>query len=116
MAAFADDPQVQRSMAKAAFRLRAFAAGINAIGVTQRQVMETIESECMAFQNLLQELVGEQQQWIQAKMAPLQAAQEQAFAELTAEIRQPHDQLKDNLAAHSFERPNDLEEWKGWRG
>jgi len=84
VAAIADDPQVQRSMAKAAFRLRAFAAGINAIGVAQRQVMETIESECAAFQNLLKELVGEQQQWMQAKMAPLQAAQEQAFASRTA--------------------------------
>ena len=113
MAAFADDPQVQRSIAKAAFRLRAFAAGINAIGVTQRQVMETIESECAAFQNLLKELVGEQQQWIQAKMAPLRAAQEQAFAELTAEIQQSHDQLKDNLAAHGFDPPNDLQEWEG---
>jgi hypothetical protein len=113
MAAFADDPQVQRSMAKAAFRLRAFAAGINAIGATQRQVMETIEIECAAFQNLLKELVGEQQQWIQAKMAPLQAAQERAFAELTAEIQQSHDQLKNNLAAHGFDPPNDLEEWDG---
>jgi hypothetical protein len=113
VAAFADDPQVQRSMAMAAFRRRAFAAGINAIGVTQRQVMETIGSECAAFQNLLKEFAGEQGQWIWATLAPLQAAQEQAFAELTAEIQQSHDQLKDNLAAHGFDPPNGLEVWEG---
>ncbi len=51
-------------------------------------------------------------QWMQAKLAPLQAAQEQAFAALTAEIQQSHDQLKNNLAAHGFDPPNDLEEWE----
>jgi hypothetical protein len=113
MAAFADDPQVQRSIAKAAFRLRAFAAGINAIGVTRQEVMATIGSECAAFQNLLKEFAGEQGQWMQAKLAPLQAAQEQAFAALTAEIQQSQGKLKDSLAVHGFEPPNDLEEWEG---
>lgn len=56
MAAVADDPQAQQSLAKASLRLRAFAAGIKQLGVTHHQVVETIGRVFAAFNDTLGEV------------------------------------------------------------
>lgn len=112
MAAIANDPQAQQSLAKAALRLRAFAAGIKAMGVTHRQVLETLGRFFATFNGALKEMADEQKRLIQADLAPLRAEQEKAFAELAQEIQKAQGHMKADLAAHGFDPPQDLEDWE----
>lgn len=113
MAAIADDPQAQQSLAKAMLQLRAFAAGINAIGATHRQVMETIGRFFDAFNAAAKGLADEQLRLPQADLDMLRAEQEQAFAALVQEIQKSQGQMNANLLAHGFDPPADLEDWEG---
>lgn len=112
MAAIADDPQAQQSLAKASLRLRAFAAGIKELGVTHHQVVETIGRVFAAFNDTVKQLADEHQRLIQSELAPLHAEQERAFAELAEEIQKSQGQVKANLAAHGFDPPQDWEDWE----
>mgnify|MGYP005846528515 CR=1 FL=1 len=112
MAAIADDPQAQQSLAKASLRLRAFATGIKELGVTHHQVIETIGRVFAAFNGAVKELADEHQRLIQAELAPLRSEQERAFAELAEEIQKSQGQVNANLAAHGFDPPQDWEDWE----
>jgi hypothetical protein len=112
MAAIADNPQARQSLAKATLQLRAFAAGIKAIGVTHRQVIEAIGRVFGVFNDALKDISAEQRRLIQTELAPLRAAQEQAFAELAEEMQKTYGQMKANLAAHGFNPPSELEDWE----
>lgn len=113
MAAITDNPQAKQSLAKATLQLRAFAAGISAIGVTHRQVMETIGRFFGAFNEAVKQTAAEQRRSIQADLAPLRAEQEQAFAELAEEMQKSQGQMKASLARHGFDPPQNLEDWEG---
>src|SRR5690606_32152637 len=95
-------------------RLRTFAAGIKATGVTQRQVIEAIGWVFEAFQDalILKEVADEHRRLIQEDLAALRAEQQQAFAELVQEMQKAHGQMKADLGAHGFDPPEDLERWE----
>jgi hypothetical protein len=113
MAAIADDPQAQQSLAKAMLQLRAFAARIKAIGATHRQVMETIGRFFDAFNAAMKGFADEHLRLPQADLDMLRAEQEQAFAALVQEIQKSQGQMNANLLAHGFDPPADLEDWEG---
>ena len=112
MASLADDAQAQQALAKASLKLRALAAGIKAMGVTHRQVMETISRILAAFVGPLKEVATEDRRLIQEDLAALRAEQELAFAELLEEMQKAQGQMKAKLAAHGFDPPEDLEGWE----
>lgn len=113
LAAIADDPQAQQSLAKAMLQLRAFAAGIKAIGATHRQVMETIGRFFDAFNAVVKGFADEHLKLPLAELTALRAEQEQAFTALAEEIQKSQVQMKANLLAHGFDPPADLEDWEG---
>jgi hypothetical protein len=111
LAAIADDPQAQRSLARAKQRLRLFAEGIQAIGANHRQAMEKLEQFFAAFSRIARSMDFEPSELVKAELDELRGKQRQAFLELAEKIQESQNQMKADLISHGFDPPEGLEDW-----
>jgi len=111
LAAIADDPQAQRSLARAKQRLRLFAEGIQAIGANHREAMEKLEQFFAALNRITKSLDFAPAEFAKAELDELRNQQRQAFLKLAEEIKASLHAMRADLAAHGFNPPEGLEDW-----
>jgi hypothetical protein len=111
LAAMDEDPQAQRSLARAKQRLRLFAEGIQAIGANHRQAMEKLERFFADITRIAANLEFEPSELVQAELDEFRGKQRQAFLELAEEIKASLRAMKTDLVARGFDSPEGLEDW-----
>lgn len=111
MAAIADDPQAQRSLARAKQRLRLFAEGIQVIGASHRQAMEKLEQFFTALSHITKSMDFAPAEFAKTELDELRNQQREAFLRLAEEIKASLHEMRADLAAHGFSRPEGLEDW-----
>lgn len=102
MAAIENDPQAQRAVGEVAAKLRMYAQGIKTIGPTLSDALGVLQN---VFASIAVPARDE--------LRVLHAEQQNAFAELAAELRQAISAKNADLAAHGFDPPGEeLDEWE----
>jgi hypothetical protein len=113
MAALEANPQAKLSLARTRFRLRTFAKGIETVGTSQHEVIDTFRELFAGFNTVVNHASAEQQRLMLEGVSDLQVEQQQAFTALATEIEKSLESAKGDLESHGFESPgNDLDGWE----
>ncbi len=109
----ADDPPAQQSLAKAKVRLRAFAEGIQLLGLMDRQFVETMGKLFADIGSISKTIADDQfQKLSESEFDSLRAKQEARVAELVEELQAAQREMKADLAAHGFDPPQNSDDWE----